>query len=238
MKRTHWYTLVALLSGSCGSANPAPPSAPPPRVTHAHMRKHFDVANDIQRAVVDGRLSDARDLASWLATHNDELDPPAPIELELQTAAASIAESLDLLSAGGAVARLGRACARCHEETHANVSLGFARFSAPPEMPTLQGQMARHAWAAERLWHGVIGPSDSAWSEGARVMGATSIDVSRTTNAKPNLEVAELADKMRELSNAAERVTDNAVRATMYGEMLVTCARCHSIVRIHPVADR
>ena len=238
MTRTHWYALCGILSSSCGGARSGEPSAPPAQEVHAHMRKHFDAANDIQRAVADGRLSDARSQAGWFSSHNDELGSSASIELDLKTAAASIVDSRDLLSAGGGVARLGRACARCHEETRANVELGFARFSPPLETGTRQGQMARHAWAAERLWQGVIAPSDTAWSDGARLMGATAIDVSRPMNAEPNPDVVELAAKMRELSQAAQHITDNGVRATIYGEMLVNCARCHSIVRARSIIDR
>lgn len=201
------------------------------------MRGHYDAAIDLQRAIADGRLADAREMAAWLENHDDRYDPQGPLARELGWAAQTIVHARNVQEAAGGMARLGRACATCHESYKADVRLAYNQLPPAPSM-TLDGQMARHSWAAERLWQGVIAPSELAWSEGADVMASTTIDLTRTTNAKPNEEVVRLADEMRALAASAGRVTDRDVRATIYGETLVTCARCHAIVRARPVVRR
>jgi hypothetical protein len=97
--------------------------------------------------------------------------------------------------------------------------------------------MQRHQWAASRLWEGVIGPSDVAWREGASVMARTTIDLARTTNAKPNEDVVRHAETVHELSLRAIELSEPARRGALYGEMLEACASCHSIVRPRTIAD-
>jgi cytochrome c553 len=88
--------------------------------------------------------------------------------------------------------------------------------------------MASHQWAAARMWEGLIGPSDDRWLEGARTMAR-----SRTTIIAESgeLGIADDAARTRLLAERATRLGDPDERATLYGEMLATCAHCHHAIR-------
>ena len=200
------------------------------------MRDHFAAATDLQRAVITGRLSKARELAKWLATHPmGEPDGWAPYLEEMRYAARQIESAPDVPAAGGQLGRLGRACSACHEAQHAKLS--FTASAPPPAGNTLEAQMRRHRWAAERMWEGVIAPSEARWRAGARVLAMTPLDVRRTAHAKPNVEVVELAERLRDAGRRAGELRDHDARAVFYGEMMATCAGCHSIVRPRPVVE-
>jgi cytochrome c2 len=196
----------------------------------------MDAVMDLQSAIVGGRLAHARDMASWLASHDKQLTLPQPKERELEYAATTVANAKDLPSAAAGVGRLGRACGSCHQAHGANVNAMFA-MKLPDDGPTIEAQMARHAWASRRLWEGVIAPSDVAWADGARIMASSTIDLARTTNAKPNVEVVELAERLRVVATTAITAADHDARASLYGEMLVTCASCHAITRSNPLSS-
>lgn len=200
------------------------------------MRSHLDAAMDLQSDLVDGRLAHAREMAGWLARHDTRFDPDQPRDGELQRAAATVEVAKDVPSAAAGIGRLGRACSSCHEARRARADRLLDPTPAPADQPTLEAQMGRHAWAARRLWEGVIVPSELAWTDGSRVIATSTIDLTRTTNAKPNADVAELAERMRSLSLRATDTADHDARAVLYGEMLVVCANCHSIVRTNPVS--
>lgn len=200
------------------------------------MRSHMDAVMDLQADLVEGRLSHARDMATWLARHEMSFDVREPRDGELRHAAETIAVARDLVAAAAGIGRLGRACSSCHEANSAQLETYFAPPPLPDAQPTLEAQMARHAWAARRLWEGVVAPSDTAWTDGARVMLTSTIDLTRTTNAKPNADVAAFGEQMRELASRAADTEDHDARASLYGEMVVTCAGCHTIVRTQPVS--
>jgi hypothetical protein len=198
------------------------------------MRGEYYAALEIENAIVDGRLTDAREKATWIATHGDQLDPPATKNDELIQAADTIATSQSVLDAAGGLARLGHACASCHVATGAKVDLAFVKFRAPEGDASLHGQMLQHSWAAERLWQGMLAPSDTAWSEGADLLAKSAIDLSATTRNKPNAEAAELAERLKFMAQSATHAAP-AERSLAFGEIIVACARCHDVVRVHPV---
>jgi cytochrome c553 len=214
-------------------AQAAPPGR---RVIKEDMRNQMAAAVDLQRAVTTGRLSEVKDLAGWLATDSTiELAGWAPYLEELQYAARRIQSAGDVKTAGGELSRLGRACSACHEAERTKIK--FAPSTLPPAGTTVVDQSRRQQWAAERLWEGVIGPSDARWAQGARVLATTHLDVRQFMHDKPNVEVVTLAERMRDLGQRLGDVHDSDARATFYGEMMATCAGCHAIVRTRPVAS-
>jgi cytochrome c556 len=233
--------VMALAVCHCESApgparRAAAPQAEPPAgdpQLRPHMASHFEVAVELQAAIAQGRLADARDKARWFAAH--EMDtPPAWSSYiqEMRYAAMQIGRARDVPTAGAQIGRLGLACGSCHATERA--TLAFSTDPPPADVMTPEAQMDRHQWAAARLWEGLIGPADQRWLEGAQVMAATHFDVAKSAHQKPNAEVVELAERMREQATAAVEVTDLAARATLFGEMMDTCASCHSIVRPAP----
>ena len=198
------------------------------------MARHFATAVELQTAIAQGRLADARDKARWFRTHEIVGSPSwgAYID-EMRGAALQIERAGDLPTAGSQIGRLGRACSACHEAERARVV--FAGEPVPPAEGAPDAQMARHAWAAARLWEGLIGPADERWEQGARVMATSPFDVAKSAHAKPNAEVVELAELLRAQATSAAAITDHDVRAVFFGHMMETCASCHSIVRAGPV---
>lgn len=195
-----------------------------------HMASHFEAAAALQTAIAHGRLVDARDRAHWFASH--EMDAPLswrPYLDEMRYAALRIERARDVATAGAQIGLLGRACGACHE---AHAAKPAFRYELPPSNDTtLDAQMHRHQWAAARMWQGVVGPADQAWQDGARVMATTRLDVAATAHEKPNTETFELAEQLRDQATRALAITDRDEQATFYGEMMETCASCHSIVR-------
>ncbi|MCX5748484.1 MAG: hypothetical protein NT062_39035, partial [Proteobacteria bacterium] len=139
----------------------------------------------------------------------------------------------DLPTAASLAARLGRACSKCHEAHDGIVT--FVWEPAPEDAPALAAQMKRHQWAAARLWDGLVGPSDTMWSEGAHVLATTRLDAAQAVGRTHNADVAALAQKVRAIATRATTVDDHDARAQLYGELLSTCAACHQLVRPAPV---
>jgi len=216
------------------SASTAPPLAVPANaVVRAHMAVHLEEAAGLQAAIARGRLVDARERARWFASHDME----APLSWrpyldDMRYAAMRIARARDLATAGAQLGLLGRACGACHE---AHAAMPAFHYDPPPsDGITLGAQMERHQWAAARMWEGVVGPADASWEEGARVMATARLDVSQAVHEKPNSDTFALAERLRELATQAIAITSRDERARFYGEMMETCASCHSIVR--PIA--
>jgi len=85
--------------------------------------------------------------------------------------------------------------------------------------------MARHRWAADRLWEGLVGGDDEPWRAGLAVLAATPIRWPELGERKG------LARSLQQLAEQAQKrqATDSiADRAQLYGEMLVTCTACHT----------
>lgn len=202
-----------------------------------HMREHFAAASELERAIARGHLDEARDRARWLLDNVEPLlDGWQPFVDELHAAARDVITAPDLPTAAALAARVGRACSRCHEATNAVVS--FAWEPVLDDGPTLQVQMKRHQWAAARLWEGLVGPSDEMWNEGTSLLAVAKLDALLATSGTPRGDTAALADKIRELSQRAGKVTDHDERAALYRELLSTCAGCHQLVRPAPVPGR
>ena len=80
--------------------------------------------------------------------------------------------------------------------------------------------MARHAWAADRLWEGVIAGDTDRWRRGLAVLAE------RPFGAPPS--------KLQAIAEAqlASYATELAPRAAAYGTILLECATCHSRLRV------
>ena len=92
--------------------------------------------------------------------------------------------------------------------------------------------MARHLWAMERLWEGLVTPSDAAWAAGSGVLADEPLAGSSFSD-DPQLEaeLAELAGRIHALGAEAATVVELGPRGQLYGQMLATCAPCHTRVQ-------
>jgi hypothetical protein len=209
-------------------------AAPPPGQFEAdmmrrfHMHESFDLLRAIEWLLIRGRLEPAQDLARLLAIGPDPDDPElAPWAAQITAVherAHAVVEAPAVDEALRREAWVAAACADCHRE------MGelpvFAEPGAPPgDQPTLTARMARHRWATDRLWEGVIADADGAWKAGLEVLAATPLPWSELDGKR-----AILAQRLHDLATtnlAAAGVTDPGARARAYGELLVVCATCH-----------
>jgi cytochrome c553 len=201
-------------------------AALPPGVDRAkvrfHMQRHFDDLRRVERLLIAGKLEDAKSLAFLLSrpARDPGLEAWAGASARVADAALALAGAASLPAACRLEPRVAAACADCHRSTGA--LLAFDRVPpAPPDDPELCARMARHQWAADRLWEGLVGPSDRAWSAGLEVFAAAPLP---SASDSAGVRLQGLA---RAALAALPRDTP-ADRAKAYGEMLVTCTACHA----------
>ena len=89
--------------------------------------------------------------------------------------------------------------------------------------------MLRHAWGTDRMWDGLLTPSDALWESGAT---ALSEDPLFLADDESGTEAAVLAREVHLLAIEARRLQDPDHRAGIYGRLLGACARCHSLMGI------
>jgi cytochrome c553 len=191
-----------------------------------HMRRHFEDLKTVERMLVSGNLAEAKALAFMLS--KPEADPGLKRWVadarEVVYAARGLAAARDLDEALRREPRIAAACADCHARTGA--LLTFERLGDPPEA---DARMERHQWAVDRLWEGMIAPSDERWRAGLDVLATTPV---------PAAAAPEVSALGAQLQAAAASARDNRakpssrMRASLYGDLLVVCARCHAALRV------
>lgn len=203
---------------------PRPDMPPPGSSLERVMRAHFKDALLIRQAVIAGTPDQAVEPAKILAVieNLDDLPPGWRTHVErMQQAARRIANSTSTASVASAAADLGVACGQCHQQ------LGGPAVSSEPPPPagaTTEQRMKRHAWAAERLWEGLVVPSSKAWNAGATALIDTPFpdDVMRR-----GVDARTAATDFKALVEQAptEKVVEE--RAALYAALSMTCATCH-----------
>lgn len=199
-----------------------------------HMHEHFDRVNAIKVAVISGRLEDVRKPADWLVTH-EEL-ALLPSTEEMRRYASQVASAENLATAAAAVGKIARTCGDCHQAGGVELVFGFAE-PPPQEMQSLMTQMQRHLWAADRMWAGLIAPSDAAWQQGADILAEVQLAVSDITDdPQRQVQISNLMQRLRTVGEYASQATSVELRSGLYGEFLSLCATCHSLTRAFPGA--
>ena len=236
--RQGWaVAMSAGLAVACATpvAKKTEPSGGPGRVMSmdpadlsAHMTLHDAQGLAMRDAVVRGDLQDLVAPAEWMAKHmNDQEFPPEWRESVRQMRMTSqvVANSQNLTDAARSLADLAGTCARCHE-----------RLSGPKVFPMdpparatdVQGRMMRHVWATDRMWDGIVGPSEAAWAAGSEILADAPL---RPTDFGPSAilpdGVGRLAERVHRLGLDAARASSRTERVKIYGELLGTCATCH-----------
>ena len=188
------------------------------------MHRDFSKTVDIQTAIIQGDLDRAKEAASWLADQHPVTSTPAGSPThpsDLGRSAALIARAEDLSTAAAETGKIGAACGNCHVATG-----GGPRFdlqSGPPGGDSQGATMVRHLWAADRMWEGLVGPSDGAWLAGARALAA-SLSLASGTVRGPD----ELLRVVGGLAAEAEETEGQPARAEVYGRLIATCSQCHA----------
>ena len=203
------------------SASPAPPSMPAQQTqtTHHYMLTHYADTVGMRRALVAGKLPEYQAAAAAVA--KDSWTPRLrgdyrPFVDAVRAAAHSGETASSPVEAAAVLGKIGEACAACH------VKFGGPGSPVAPEQLTEGGDpsMVAHAVATDRLWEGLILPSDSSWSNGMEVL----LDA-----PKLDSDVADVAAAARHLRDLARqgKKAEVAQRGQVFASVLTTCAGCH-----------
>lgn len=211
-------------------AVPAPAAAPSTPTPTALMKEHFSKVNEMKAAVVRGDLAAFREAAELLATRqlSGEVAEEWKVHLQaMQNAAGMGRDAADIAVASTALGDTGRACAKCHQ------ALGKGRPVVEVGSPPAEGSgaalhMVRHQWAVDRMWEGLMGPSEDAWVKGSEVLGDAPLHQEAIAKGKTVIDrVGALAKETHALANRA-RTAPVDERGKMYGALLGTCTKCHT----------
>jgi cytochrome c553 len=231
--RAH-LALLALAACQAASSAPLPsprPTPPPADFEHDmmvryHMHGSLDLLRAIDRLLLHNHLDEARALARSIAEA-----PAAPDLGAWATQAQAVRERAAALASAPSIdeacrreARLGEACATCHVATHVQPEFHTPP-ALPPDLDTIPARMARHRWAADRLWEGLVGGDDAPWQAGLEVLAAAPL---RWPELGERKGLARLLQRLAEQARQRGATAGPAERATTYGEMAVTCAACHA----------
>ena len=214
---------------SCGGASPQEGVTP----TQAHMFAHFDRAGEVHEALVKGDLNRAKGAAEWIVTHQDPRGSrasPPEYQSAMERFAGQVSVSQDLAAAAKAAAHMGQACGDCHRVN--DVEPRFLVGTAPPGGSGPEAEMARHIWASERMWEGLVGPGDHAWRSGAEALRSGWLDPQQVvSNPEDRPRIRELVRQVYDLGTQAQSTTDSEARAELYGAFLNTCNECHVLTK-------
>lgn len=217
------------------------PSLVPEGVTPTvaeHMKDHFTQAIRARDAIIRGDLAAMKEPATWLAEHKIAETLPGtwtPHVGDMQNAARLALQANDLAAAADAVAAMGAACGSCHKALGASVD--FSGKSPEGEESSVLAQMLRHRWAAERMWEGLIGPSDVAWNAGVAALQEAPLHPEMLADKKsPPQKVMDLATRVHAVGQQGKTASGSDARAKLYGEYVANCDACHAElgVRLKP----
>jgi cytochrome c556 len=223
----------AVVLGLAGCGRPKPQEPGP---ESARMAEHFVRAGQLYAAVAGGRLDSVQVRAQEILDHETGEGLPARSQRyvrELRSFTALAVRAPDVESAASAVARAGAACGACHTSLRRGPMYPGGTLGPPvPSEAHVEERMRRHRWAADRMWEGLIGPSDEAWNSGAEILKDAALYTDALTRDLARYEeVTKLAWTVHEIGARADMVKDRDHRAELYGELLGTCARCHALLR-------
>lgn len=200
----------------------------------AHMYAHYDQAGHVHHSLMNGDLHEAQESAEWIATHPELHSlPPGTTDHDEQVRAFArqVRESRDLQQAAVAAARMGSSCGECHWQEH--VDPRFLMGTAPPGGEGPKAEMARHVWAADRMWIGLLGPSDAAWMEGATEFQGGWLNTQELlVDPSDRGKIRDLVQHVYALGARAKEAESAEDRAQVYGEFLTTCTNCHRLTMV------
>ena len=222
-------TATALAIGAIVLACQAAP--PPTPVSDARMWQHYREAMELHIALVDGDVESATRSARWITEREAEhaLPPNSGRFVDsLNAYADQVATAQSLTQAAMPAANVARMCGDCHQNYA--VPINFTLLDPPSSRhghdPATE--MQRHAWGVDRLWEGLVAPSDELWKEGAGVFveaGLRPMDF--PGGAAASGMIRELEARVHELGQRAVLAETPQDRATLFAELTTTCVACH-----------
>ena len=198
-----------------------------------HMHEHLDRITAIKAHIIMGQLDAVRAPATWLAEHKSVAGLPAnflPYVEMMREYARQVIAAPDLDSAATAVSSMARTCGNCHLSNDIELKFGYDQM--PEGLTDTVSHMQRHQWAADRLWEGLIGPSDFAWDLGSDMLVDVPLHAADVTDEVTSDADATAIDQMaHRIHVLGGRGTDARTpdsRSGLYAEILGLCADCHT----------
>lgn len=217
------------------------------------MEEHAALSLVARNALIRGELSTAQQSMRTLAFFMENAPPPeqgkhyARITRDL---AQEVRRASDLEEACMAFARLSNACGQCH---HAFDRGPPVKLEPAPGGEDLQMHMRRHYWAVERMWEALLSHSTAAFQAAAEVLAESPLHGGQTPNEENPPGVTRLAYEVHDLAFAAavegkvqeeeyvprpgERIEvepTTSGEAEIFGRLLSTCNRCHTLLDVKP----
>ena len=219
----------AALLGTLGGCTPRAGPEVEPR-----MIGHYENVRRLYMEAAAGRLDGVRLEANELLARESGAGLPTEVAHqleELRVFAGLAARAPDVRSAASAVSQVAGTCGACHRSMKRGPT--YEVVTGPPAGETpVATRMIRHRWASDRLWDGLVGPSDASWRAGASVLRDAPLFTDELTHDVEQYEaVTKLAWTVHEIGARANSAREQSVRASLYGELLGTCASCHSVLR-------
>jgi len=198
-----------------------------------HMHEHLARITTIKSLIIMGNLDGVREPAIWLADHEAVSGLPEDFEPYvglMRQYAREVNNALDLKSAAIAVSGMARTCSNCHLVNEVEIEFGYDQM--PADWSDSVSHMQRHQWAADRLWDGLIAPSDTAWDRGMNMLVDVPLhpdDVTDENSADVDTAALDrIARRIHKLAGLGTIATTPTARSELYGEMLGLCADCHT----------
>ena len=198
-----------------------------------HMHENLAYITAIKTYIIMGSLEGTREPANWLATHEPLPNMPKsyePFADFMRSSARQVLQAEDLDTAAFAVSLMAQNCGNCHMASYRAVDFGFDPM--PAQWSDRETHMQRYQWAMNRLWEGLIGPSDAAWNRGTTVFAVEpdAVNIPEGLTAEHAEKVRAIAAEVHELGKASEGLTSQSDRSRVYGRILGLCADCHTQV--------
>jgi hypothetical protein len=198
-----------------------------------HMHEHLTRITTIKSFIIIDDLNGVREPATWLAEHDSVPGLPsnfAPYVELMRVYARQVVAASDVKSAAESVSRMARTCGNCHLVNDVELEFGFD--TRPGDWPDTISHMQRHQWAVDRLWEGLIGPSDVAWSRGTEMLVDVPLSpvdlVNEATDGMDLTATDEIAHRVHVLGGQGTNTRTPDARSALYAELLGLCADCHT----------
>lgn len=207
--------------------------AVPQAFAEAHMSAHYSMATAARDALFRGNLDAAQEPLRWLAEHDSH--PGIPIEsmpyvMEMKGAARVALNAGDVRGAAYGLATVATICGECHGALKTGPS-----FATPPPPDDREGvgwHMARHRWAADRMWEGMLQPNDTTWKLGVAALDEEPLqDDEVPSHEGLSEDETAVAEWLHEMGTFGKHMKTDGSKARYYGELLANCARCHSTAK-------
>ena len=196
------------------------------------MDEHWEQSTAVRDALIHGDLRRAQKQAGRLADRLPLVIPRAAgiSQESVRGRAEAIAQAQDVAAASEQLGYLAQACGECH--TSVGVELRLEEAPRPSLEHDLVSEMARHQWAAEQMWMGLVAGQPERFELAVGVLGPATLSVSRldVRVGDGDREAGRLERRVHALAKVSSAPSQRA-QPSLYGQIIATCATCHEVRR-------